>query len=115
MSAASPTMLRSQLVIFRLDRSRYALPPEDAAYHITAALPRPCPACLIAEEVKEVAEISAGEILNTSDMIPGLEYITGMARLENGFVLIHDLETFLSQKEVPDFDRALMRRRNGGI
>lgn len=87
---------------FRL-AARNLLPSD----HFIVALAGTRPVGLIVEEVEEVAEISASEILNTSDIIPGLEYITGVARLENGLVLIHDLETFLSQEEAHDLDCAM--------
>jgi purine-binding chemotaxis protein CheW len=44
----------------------------------------------------ETAVIASGRI------VPGLEHILGVVRLEDGLVLIHDLENFLSMDEERD-------------
>jgi purine-binding chemotaxis protein CheW len=38
---------------------------------------------------------------------PSANYVAGVARLEDGLMLIHDLETFLSAAEAASLDEAL--------
>lgn len=90
-------------------RQRFGLEPKDLlpSHHFIIAQAGERLVSLIVDEAEEVSEISASQFLNTSEIIPGLEHITGVARLEDGLVLIHDLETFLSQEEARDLDRAM--------
>jgi purine-binding chemotaxis protein CheW len=42
-------------------------------------------------------------------MVPALEHIQGVVKLDDGLVLIHDLDTFLSLHEVRTLDEAMER------
>jgi len=62
---------------------------------------------LVVDSVMEVIEISAERIVAPESIMPGLEYVDGVARLADGLLLIHDLDTFLSTDERRTLDAAL--------
>jgi purine-binding chemotaxis protein CheW len=62
---------------------------------------------LVADGVKDIIDRSDQEIISAEEIVPGLEYVKGVVKLEDGLVLIHDLDTFLSLKEEIALDKAL--------
>jgi purine-binding chemotaxis protein CheW len=46
-----------------------------------------------------VIEISEEKIIASESILPGLEYVEGVVKTEDGMILIHDLEQFLSLQE----------------
>lgn len=54
---------------------------------------------LLADAVRGVVERSEGEIIPADQILPGMEYVEGVAKLEDGMALIHDLDRFLSIEE----------------
>ncbi len=62
---------------------------------------------LIADSVDGVISRSREDILSPERIVPGIEYIDGVAKLEDGLLLIHDLDKFLSLEEENGLDRAL--------
>jgi purine-binding chemotaxis protein CheW len=61
---------------------------------------------LVIDQADDVAEIATASIVSAPEMIPGLEHIRGVAVLEDGVVLIQDLDRFLSLDEESAIDRA---------
>jgi purine-binding chemotaxis protein CheW len=64
---------------------------------------------LVVDEVVGVLDPSAGEV-EAGTILPGLEYLSGVAKTPQGLVLIHDLDAFLSLEEA----KALAESLNGG-
>jgi purine-binding chemotaxis protein CheW len=64
---------------------------------------------LVVDDVEGVLDCAAGETLADA-IVPGLEHLHGVARSEEGLILIHDLDTFLSLEE----DKALSRALTAG-
>ena len=62
---------------------------------------------LVVDEVSPVVEHPDSEVIAAQEILPGLEYVQGVARLEDGIILIHDLDKFLSFEERAVLDRAL--------
>jgi purine-binding chemotaxis protein CheW len=62
---------------------------------------------LVVDEVSPVMERPQREMMTAQEILPGLEYVQGVARLEDGLILIHDLDKFLSLEEEAVLDRAL--------
>lgn len=62
---------------------------------------------LLADAVSGVVERSEGEIIPADRILPGMEYVEGVAKLEDGMALIHDLDRFLSIEEDQALDDAL--------
>jgi purine-binding chemotaxis protein CheW len=54
---------------------------------------------LVVDTVVGVHEISAQDTTSAATILPGLEYLEGVARTDEGLILIHDLGTFLSLEE----------------
>ncbi|MBI3853103.1 MAG: purine-binding chemotaxis protein CheW [Verrucomicrobia bacterium] len=152
----------TQLVVFRLDAQRYAVPlvvverivraaeitplpksPDivlgaiDVAGRVLPVLNirrrfrlperevRPADQFLIAQtaqrtvvlavdETQGVIERSSAEIIGAAQIVPGLDHLQGVVRLDDGLVLIHDLEKFLSLDEARALDKALNTEVNHG-
>lgn len=62
---------------------------------------------LMADSVTAVLECREDEIVPADAIVPGLEYVTGVVKLSNGMVLIHDLDRFLSLDEERALDEAM--------
>jgi len=62
---------------------------------------------LVIGEARDVIERSASEIVGPARIVPGLEQIQGVIKLEDGLALIHDLEKFLSLDESRSLDEAM--------
>lgn len=65
---------------------------------------------LVVDEAQEVMQRPAAEIVGPAQIVPGMEHVQGVMKLEDGLVLIHDLDKFLSLDE----ERALDEAMNGG-
>ena len=62
---------------------------------------------LAVDEAEGVIERSPAEIVRSAQIVPGLEQIQGVVKLDDGLVLIHDLESFLSLDEARYLDEAM--------
>lgn len=62
---------------------------------------------LVADSVVDVVEVSENDIIAPKDIVPGTSYLDGIVRLEDGIVLIHDLDKFLSLEEEAMLDETL--------
>ena len=54
---------------------------------------------LVVDEVTGVIQCPEDRFMPSAQILPGMEYIKGIATLDDGMVLIHDLELFLSLEE----------------
>ena len=54
---------------------------------------------LLVDSVNDVIEIPEEKIIAGEKILPGLEYVEGVVKTEDGMILIHDLEQFLSLQE----------------
>ena len=151
----------TQLVVFRLDQQRYALPLAvvERVVHAVEITPLPnapaivlgaidvhgrvipvldvrqrfllpdrqmCPAdwflvahtarhtvVLVVDESEGVVERPQADIVVSTQIVPGLDHFPGVVRLDDGLVLIHDLERFLSLEEARALDEAMDERPGG--
>jgi purine-binding chemotaxis protein CheW len=62
---------------------------------------------LLVDSVNGVIEIPEEEIIAAEQILPNLEYVEGVVKNEDGMILIHDLERFLSLPEEKALDEAL--------
>ena len=63
---------------------------------------------LLVDRVLEIAHPPADTVLlEPGAILPGLDYVQGVVKMQDGLVLIHDLDTFLSVDEEAGLDRAL--------
>ena len=66
---------------------------------------------LIVDTVEGVIEHSSQETIPPERILAGMEYIEGVIKFEDGLVLIHDLDKFLSLEEEQELDKALKKKR----
>lgn len=64
---------------------------------------------LVADSVAGVIDHPRERIIAAESIVPGMEYIQGVARLHDGIVFIHELETFLSLEEESALEEATKR------
>ncbi len=62
---------------------------------------------LLVNAVTGVLERTAEEITEAKKIIPGAQYVAGIAKLEDGILFLHDLERVLSKKEERQLDGLL--------
>jgi len=90
-------------------RRRFRLPERDIQpddqFLIARAGGRPV--ALVIDAAAEIVELSPAKIVAADAVAPGLEHVQGVARMHDGLILIHDLETFLSLDEADALDRAM--------
>jgi purine-binding chemotaxis protein CheW len=62
---------------------------------------------LVVNSVTGVVERTAEDVTEAAKIVPDLQYVEGITRLEDGILLIHNLEHFLSNKEEQQLDGLL--------
>ncbi len=82
-------------------RKRFRLPGREMSLsdQLVIAHTSRRPVGLVADTVSGVAERSVQEVIAAETILPGIEYVEGAAKLEDGIVFIHDLDRFLSLEE----------------
>jgi purine-binding chemotaxis protein CheW len=66
---------------------------------------------MLADAVSGVVAYPEQQVIAAERILPGLEYVEGVAKLEGGMILIHDLDKFLSLEEETTLDNALRADR----
>jgi len=64
---------------------------------------------LVIDEAQGVIEREPSAVVGSDRIAPGLEQFHGVVKLDDGLVLIHDLQTFLSLDEARTLDEAMTR------
>ena len=82
-------------------RRRFGRPPRDLAVddHLIVARTTSRSVLLPVDAVTDVLQVDGAQVTAAERVVPGLEYVQGLARLPDGLVLIHDLDRFLSLDE----------------
>lgn len=83
-------------------RRRFRLPERAprASDQLLIARTRRRRVALVVDAVEDVIHRAAGDRVDPATVVPGLEYVQGVTRLEpHGLIFIHDLDTFLSLEE----------------
>lgn len=62
---------------------------------------------LIVDSVAGVIDCDQQDIATADTVLPGMQYVCGIARLKDGMILIHDLDRFLSLEEETALDQAM--------
>lgn len=84
-----------------------ALRPSD---QLVIARTRRQTVALVVDEAQKVLAVSPAEIAGAMEFAPAVEPISGVIKLPDGLVLIHDLEKFLSWDEAEALDKALNQK-----
>jgi purine-binding chemotaxis protein CheW len=64
---------------------------------------------LVVDAVTGIVERTTEEITEAARVVPGAEYVEGIAKLEEGLLFIHNLDLFLSQPEESQLHDALAK------
>jgi purine-binding chemotaxis protein CheW len=90
-------------------RRRFRLPERELRLgdHLILAQTRARRVGLLADSVEGVADQPEASVIEARRIVPGLEHVEGVAKLQDGIVLIHDLDKFLSMGEEQHLQRAL--------
>lgn len=92
-------------------RKRFRLPEREINLtdHLIIATSLQKTVALLVDTVIGVIQHSAAEQIPADRVLSGMEYVRGVVKLEDGLVLIHDLDTFLSLGEQKVMDNALKK------
>lgn len=90
-------------------RHCFGLPthPLSPADHIVIGRTWRRSVALVVDSVEGVIECAPADIANADAILPDMEYVSGVVRLKDGMMLIHDLDRFLSLEEETLLDQAL--------
>jgi purine-binding chemotaxis protein CheW len=68
---------------------------------------------LVVDVVLGVIETAEDRIVKADTVLPGMDYVQGVVKMEDGMILIHDLNKFLSLEEEQTLDNAIMNNMKG--
>ena len=90
-------------------RARFRLPakPLDPSDHFIVASAGPRGVILRVDRATHLALVDEASVQPPQTLGPGAAYLAGVAKLDDGLVLIRDLTTFLSAAEAASLDEAL--------
>ena len=90
-------------------RQRFGLPPREPNPLDQLILARTAlgSAALIVDETSGVLESEAESTTAPHEVMPKLEFVSGILRRDDGLIFIHDLDAFLSGEEAAALDLAL--------
>lgn len=90
-------------------RRRFRLPGRETSLgdQLIVAHTSRRPVALVADAVTGVVECGEQDVIAAEAIVPGMEYVRGIAKLKDGMILIHDLDRFLSLEEEQSLDEAL--------
>lgn len=90
-------------------RARFGLPARyvRADDHLVIARLRSRAVALLVDTVGEVVPAGQVQLIQSSEILPEMESISGVMKLEGGLVFVHDLEKFLSIEDYEALQLAL--------
>ncbi|MGB8355029.1 MAG: chemotaxis protein CheW [Chthoniobacteraceae bacterium] len=90
-------------------RKRFNLPEREITLsdHLIIANTTRRTVVLVVDAVSGVVDRPEEEIIIPDKILPGLEYVQGVMKLEDGLILIHNLEMFLSLEEEIMLEQAI--------
>ena len=95
-------------------RKRFRLPEREInlSDQLIIASTSKRPVALLTDAVNAVIEQSGKRTIMSEDIMPGIKYIEGVVKLEDGLILIHDLDKFLSLEEEKAMDEVMNNLRD---
>jgi purine-binding chemotaxis protein CheW len=92
-------------------RRRFRLPERemDLSDQLIIANTTKRSVALVVDEARGIIEQAQEEVVPGEVVLPGVKYVEGVVKLEDGMILIHDLDRFLSLEEERFLDRALKK------
>ncbi len=101
--------LRGTIVPVLDIRQRFALPPVPLApdHHFLIAQANGRLVALRVDRALDLVAIDEHAITSPANVAPGAEHVAGIVKLDDGLLVIHDLEQFLSGDEARGLDAAV--------
>lgn len=101
--------VRGQIIPVLNIRRRFRLPEReiDPSDQFILARAAKRTVALVVDMVVGVVARPAETVIAPEAILPGLEYVQGVMKLDDGLIMIHDLDTFLSLDEENTLDEAL--------
>jgi purine-binding chemotaxis protein CheW len=101
--------VQGQIVPIINVRRRFHLPEREIALtdQLVIAHTSRRPVGLIVDAVIDVIERSEQGIASGESILPDMEYVEGVVKLQDGMVFIHDLDKFLSLEEETSLTQAM--------
>jgi len=90
-------------------RRRFRLPEKETSLsdHLIIARTARRKVALVADSVSGIVDAPSAVVIDASEILPQIEYVEGVAKLEDGMALIHDLDRFLSLEENRALDEVI--------
>ncbi|HKB84334.1 MAG TPA: chemotaxis protein CheW [Burkholderiales bacterium] len=90
-------------------RRRFSLPEHEVVLtdQIVVAHTQRRPVALVVDAIVGVLAYSQQQFVGAGEILPTAEYLDGVVKLDDGLILIHDLEKFLSLDEALALDAAM--------
>lgn len=90
-------------------RSRFGLPARELSSdeHMILARAGRRLVAIRADRTTWLVEVEADQVEEAAGVTPHLRHVAGVAKLPDGLILIHDLETFLTQAEAEALGQAV--------
>lgn len=90
-------------------RKRFQLPEQEPRLGDQLIIARTTrrAVALVANSVSEVVFLPEEELVEPQSVLPGVEYVEGMIKCDDGMIFIHDLDTFLSLGEEQELEAAI--------
>lgn len=90
-------------------RKRFRLPERvpDLGDQLIIARTARRTVALVVDTVNDVVSFPAGELVAPETILPQLEHLEGVVKLDGGMIFIHDLAAFLSLEEEQALDAAI--------
>jgi purine-binding chemotaxis protein CheW len=88
-------------------RARFNLPPKavEPSDHLVIAVAKRRLVAIRVDRVTDLMTLAKSDVEDVASTVPGSDLIAGVAKLDDGLLLIHDLSTFLSATEAVELDR----------
>ena len=83
---------------------------DDPAQRLILARTSRRSVALVVDSAEGVIEPHRDDVTGAEKILPGLEYVEGVVKLQDGLLLIHDLDRFLSLDEEKELERILAAR-----
>ena len=94
-------------------RNRFRLPQREINLNdqLIISNTKKMPLAILIDSVLGVFEFPEKRIVSADKILPDIEYIEGVAKLEEGIILIHDIDKFLSLEEEKAIDEAVKEHK----
>ena len=92
-------------------RKRFGLPEPETSLgdQLIVADTATRSVALVVNSVTGVVERTGEDVAEAEHIVPGLQYVEGITRLQGGILFIHNLERFLSKNEGEQLDGLLVQ------